>query len=95
MKKVLCPHCDTEMNYIGTKKLQLGETGWVLGDLPNLIAGAMEVDIYTCASCGKIEVFMPEDNNSEIGLRECPNCGKKHEFDDPKCPFCKYDYYNK
>jgi len=29
------------MKYSGTRKIQLGETGWVLGDLPNLIAGAM------------------------------------------------------
>ena len=23
---------------------------------------------------------------------DCPNCGKKHDFDYPKCPFCKYEY---
>lgn len=93
MKDITCTHCNIPMNHIGTKKLQLGETGWVLGDLPNLIAGAMEVDIYTCSKCGKIEFFMPESSARDIGLRECPNCGKKHEFDYPKCPFCKYDYY--
>ena len=64
-----CLRCGHEMNHIKTEKLQLGQTGWILGDLPNLLAGAMEVDIYTC-----------------------PNCGKKHNFDYPKCPFCKYDY---
>lgn len=93
MKNISCLRCNTEMNHTGTKKFQLGETGWVLGDLPNLLAGSMEVDIYTCASCGKIEFFIPEDKNSEIGLRKCPSCGKKHEFDYPKCPFCKYEYY--
>ena len=93
MKNITCTRCNTPMNHIGTKKLQLGETGWLLGDLPNLLAGAMEVDIYTCSSCGKIEFFMPESSGDDIGLRKCPSCGKKHEFDDPKCPFCKYDYY--
>ena len=29
------------MRYIKREKLQLGQTGWVLGDLPNLFAGAM------------------------------------------------------
>ena len=24
---------------------------------------------------------------------ECPKCGKMHDFDYPKCPYCKYDYY--
>lgn len=45
------------MQYSGTRKIQLGETGWFLGDLPNLIAGAIEVDIYSCAKCGKIEFY--------------------------------------
>ena len=55
MKKLNCLRCQNEMRYIKREKLQLGKTGWILGDLPNLIAGAMEVDVYTCTGCGKIE----------------------------------------
>ncbi len=95
MKSITCLRCNTEMNYAGTQKLQLGETGWILGDLPNLLAGAMEVGIYTCPTCGKIEFFQPEIDEDTIALRQCPKCGHKHEYDYPKCPFCKYDYYNK
>ena len=95
MKQLTCLRCNTQMNYVGSKKFQLGETGWILGDLPNLLAGAMEIDIYTCSSCGKIEFYMPERSDNGISLMKCPNCGAKHEFDFPKCPFCKYDYYNK
>ncbi len=96
-KNLFCLRCDSLMKYISHEKLQLGKTGWILGDLPNLLAGAIEVAIYVCRSCGKIEFFQPEmsDESSDIAMRKCPNCGNKHEFDYPKCPFCKYDYYRK
>ena len=28
----------------------------------------------------------------EILQQTCPKCGKSHDFDYPKCPYCKYDY---
>lgn len=93
MGNISCLRCNKEMRFIMREKLQLGETGWVLGDLPNLLAGAMEVDIYTCSACGKIEFFMTEPPEEELAQRRCPKCGKMHDFDYPKCPFCKYDYY--
>ena len=48
MKELVCLRCNEKLKYGGTRKIQLGETGWFLGDLPNIIAGAMEVDIYSC-----------------------------------------------
>jgi len=93
MKDIFCLRCNKTMHYIKREKLQLGETGWVLGDLSNLLAGAMEVDIYTCPDCGKIEFFMAEELEEEMPQKQCPKCGMKHDFDYPKCPFCKYDYY--
>ena len=90
-----CLRCNNKMHYVRREKLQLGETGWFLGDLPNLIAGAMEVEIYICTGCGKIEFFLA-DRGGEDGTpqKKCPNCGKTHDFDYPKCPFCKYNYNN-
>lgn len=96
-KKIPCLRCGQEMNHVRTEKIQLGQTGWILGDLPNLLAGAMEVDIYACPECRKLEFFIatPEVIEGEEGLpqKQCPNCGKLHDFDYPKCPFCKYNYY--
>lgn len=88
-----CLRCGQKMNHIRTEKLQLGQTGWILGDLPNLFAGSMEVDIYSCPKCRKLEFFQA-DSVQEEGLpqKQCPKCGKMHDFDYPKCPFCKYDY---
>ena len=41
-----CLRCGTGMRFIRREKFQLGQTGWVLGDLPNLFAGAMEIEMY-------------------------------------------------
>lgn len=95
MRTIHCLRCNKEMYHAGSEKLQLGEAGWILGDLPNLLAGAMEVDVYTCPQCGKIEFFQAEEEEDGIAMIRCPQCGKKHECDYPKCPFCKYDYHNK
>ena len=104
-----CLRCGTRMNYLGDRKLQLGQTGWVLGDLPNLLAGSMELALYSCPSCGKVEFFQADgdgavgkeatgyeaavDKYGSDGLPQvrCPRCGKIHDVDYPKCPFCKYD----
>ena len=92
MKKLDCLRCGKPMAYIKREKLQLGQTGWVLGDLPNLFAGAMSVDIYTCPGCGKVEFYLADAVEEELPQKQCPNCGKRHDFDYPKCPFCKYEY---
>lgn len=90
--KIKCLRCGEQMNHIKTEKIQLGQTGWILGDLPNLFAGAMEVDIYTCPKCRKIELFVAETADEALPQKQCPKCGKTHDFDYPKCPFCKHDY---
>lgn len=95
MKKIDCLRCGQKMRYFGTEKLQFGQTSWIFGDLPNLLAGAMEVDVYCCLECRKLEFFLAEENEMEEELpqKQCPNCGRMHDFDYPKCPFCKHNYY--
>ena len=36
--------------------------------------------------------IVDETVKDEIWQRTCPNCGKSHDIDYPKCPFCKYNY---
>lgn len=95
MKKIDCLRCGQKMRYFGTEKLQFGQTSWIFGDLPNLLAGAMEVDVYCCSECRKLEFFLAEENEMEEELpqKQCPNCGRMHDFDYHKCPFCKHNYY--
>lgn len=95
-----CLRCGNQMQYVKSEKLQLGQTGWFWGDIPNLMAGALEVDIYICNECGKIEFYQAkvaqeilEEQEDQIAQIDCPNCGRTHDMDYPKCPFCKHDYY--
>jgi len=103
MEDVLrCVRCNEPMEFIMQEKLQLGQTGWILGDLPNLFAGALLVDIYCCKGCGKLEFFRSDIAEAEesyggdrIAKRACPKCSAVHDIDYPKCPFCGFDYYKK
>lgn len=93
-----CPYCGVPMLHLGDEKIQLGQTGWILGDLPNLLAGSLPVRILYCPACGKVDFFLREedaDTDEQLPQRTCPSCGLRHDFDYPKCPNCNYDYYAK
>lgn len=87
-----CFRCGRPMDYIMTEDIQLGKHGFLLGDFTHLLAGGLEVAIYACTGCGKIELFRANGPKEELPQRKCPECGKEHDFDYPKCPFCKHRY---
>ena len=90
-----CLRCGENMQYLSREKLQLGKTGWVLGDLPNLLSGALDVQILVCPKCRKLEFFLAENEtlDDETPKKTCPDCGTVHDFDYPKCPKCKHEYF--
>ena len=93
MKQLRCLRCGVEMQLLKREHLQLGRTGWILGSLDNLMAGALDVDILACPACGKLEFFRgdwgeEEEEGSGIAKIRCPRCSHLHEMDDPKCPYC-------
>ena len=59
MKELNCLRCGSKMKFLRQEKIQLGQTGFFLGDWPNLIAGALEFEIYCCPKCGKLEFYLP------------------------------------
>lgn len=123
MRKRKCLRCDAAMKFGMQQKFQLGQTGFLLGDWPNLLAGALELEVWFCPKCGKVEFFVPGSSDrpehheeparsgefdfvesvvsegiDAVGAdgmpqKKCPTCGKEHDFDFPKCPYCKHDYY--
>ena len=68
-----CLRCGNTMEDLGCEEIQLGHYGFFSGHLSNLFSGAMEVRIYACQSCGKIEFFQAgyeeEERYSERGKK--------------------------
>lgn len=93
-RKLNCSRCGTPLQLLKRERIQLGKTGWILGDLDNLLSGGLDVDILTCPSCGGLEFFqggwseMADPESAAIARTKCPGCGKSYEMDSPKCPFC-------
>ncbi|MBE6956441.1 MAG: hypothetical protein E7450_03200 [Ruminococcaceae bacterium] len=97
MQKLNCPRCDVPMEFIKRENVQLGKTGIFSGDWSNIFAGALDVAIFTCPQCGKLELFRGElyeqtqENlaSDHIAQTTCPTCGTRHDLDDPQCPRCR------
>ena len=88
-----CLRCGQTMQRIEHQKLLLVPSNLFLVAKPReLIDSAAEVDIYSCSGCGKLEFFTAEEASTGLPQKRCPKCGKQHDFDYPRCPFCKYDY---
>ena len=89
MEQSVCLRCGGHMARIGRERIQLGKFGVLTGSLDQLISGALTVDIYCCEQCGKVEFFAPEAvEKDRIAQITCLECGKMHDMDDAKCPFC-------
>ena len=94
MQELKCLRCDVPMQFIKRENVQLGKTGFFSGDWGNLLAGALDVAIFTCPECGKLELFLGEFYEAQepeaggIAQTTCPTCGTRHDLDDPKCPRC-------
>lgn len=90
MERGRCLRCGGEMVNIGQERLQLGKYGLFLGDLDNLLSGALDVDIYCCRDCKKLEFYAIKPPEAENGIAQavCPECGQLHDMDDAKCPHC-------
>ena len=126
MRKTKCLRCDARMKFGMQQKFQMGQTSFLLGDWPNLLAGSLELEVWFCPKCGKVEFFVPGSTQNlpvkqpepaqteefdyvgsmvnegidavrKDGMpqKKCPTCGKEHDFDYPRCPYCKHDYYAK
>ena len=84
MERECCLRCGGKMVHIGQEKLQLGQYGVPFGHWDQLFSGALEVDIYCCRDCKKLEFYAVEAPEEEDSFDQvpCPYCGQLHEFDD-------------
>ena len=104
--EILCLRCGTEMDYLKREKIQLGQQGVFMGEMSHIAAGALDVHMFCCPNCGKMEFFnvkviggmseydddAPYNADEQIDKKQCPQCGQMHDMDYPKCPYCKYEY---
>lgn len=91
VEREICGRCGGAMAFIRREKLQLGQYGILSGHLSHLCSGALEVSIYCCRACKKLEFYAAGSEEDEGGIPHipCPHCGQLHEMDDPKCPYCR------
>ena len=90
-----CSNCGSAMAFIRREDIQLGEASVLLGVWPNIRAGALDVELWGCPSCQKLDFYwsggedeMDWDGGDRMAQTTCPACGVVHELDDPKCPRC-------
>lgn len=86
-----CLRCGAGMQFMGRDKLQR-RPNLLLSDLTFALAGGMEIDIYSCPKCGKIELFQPETASDDLAQKQCPVCGAVLDFDYGRCPHCKHEF---
>lgn len=96
MQKLKCLRCDALMQFVKREHVQLGKTTFLSGDWSNLWAGALDVAIFACPECGKLELYrgdfyeeQAELEQSGIAKTTCLTCGTKYDLDDPQCPRCR------
>ncbi len=90
MEKRICPNCGCELLkqdsvFIRTGKVQL---------MKEITHSGFPADVYCCPSCGKLELYKPEQQYATPGTaqRTCPQCGSRHDFDYSRCPVCGFEY---
>lgn len=85
-----CLRCGSEMEIVKDLVLRIGEPEMLM---MRRVPNGIQVDVHQCLGCGKLEFYHHKDEL--ITKIKCPSCGKVHDKDYPKCPYCKYDYGRK
>ena len=92
MRQKTCTACGGRLRNLGSMELQKGKYSALLGSLPQLLSGALEVDVLCCERCKKLEFYLlgdaEEAEQSGIAQAACPYCGVWHDLDDAVCPHC-------
>ena len=91
-KNIQCLRCDRPMNLIKQEHLFLGKVGVQFGDLHYTPSRGLDVEVWCCPECGKLELFRRQKQEQEheegIAQTACPVCGIRYDLDSPKCPVC-------
>ncbi|HVG39970.1 MAG TPA: hypothetical protein VM888_00065 [Chitinophagaceae bacterium] len=58
LNPMMCPRCNTDLKYVGTKAFHEGTRWGVLGELGELFVNKQRFDVYVCERCGRVELFI-------------------------------------
>ena len=73
MRTIHCPRCSKQLNFVGEMELKPG-------------ADALNVEVYACPKCGKMEFFTQAEPEMEKII--CAGCNRSYDIDFPRCPGC-------
>ena len=87
-----CGTCGWKMFCLGNQQLQLGPGGFRLGNLSTPSASPLDVEVWECPACGKIDFYRKgsSENRTEGLVPQiiCCKCGTRHDLNAPECPAC-------
>ena len=63
MRQQKCLRCGTDMAFLMQEKFQKGDMGAWVGNVNFSMRGGLEMAVYACPKCGKIEFFTPNEND--------------------------------
>lgn len=59
-RRLFCQRCLAPMKLERRTALQQGQRGMMFGSMPNLAESSLEVEIYVCTRCNKLEFYKAE-----------------------------------
>ena len=75
--------------------------GPAMGALDVVFSGVHALCWFVGIPLFVIGLWMPADGkavpepDADLPQKQCPQCGKGHDFDYPRCPYCGHDYQAK
>lgn len=81
-----CLRCDEDMILLEKTCIQLGESTMLTGSWAAY--GGLEVEIYKCNKCLKLEFFSIAEESSDPLKVKCNQCGREYYSYYQSCPKC-------
>ncbi len=94
-----CDKCKVDMQPLGTIPFATGMLSPLFGRSEGWGKDIMQLDVYVCPQCRKLELFYPEpgrefhkpEQNTDTPkqfLKTCVKCRKSIPIASEECPFC-------
>jgi uncharacterized protein YbaR (Trm112 family) len=55
---IVCPRCEVNLDFVGTRDFHEGTRWGALGELGELFVNKQRFDVFVCPRCGRVELFI-------------------------------------